>query len=378
MVSSRLIAVLVVAGAFVALMETSPGGDRVRGEPVGGRPGVPATSSSAIVPMLAFSARPRGGGPVQAFIVGGDGRVRQLTHAPQSVDVRGWFSDGSWLIGRSTIGGEELLIAIDPGSGAIRPLWRGRSRIGDIVTAPSGHAVALSAGRRLMLLASPESRVVRLSTRYAGHGHDGGTPPSASFSADGRHLAYSRTAGTTTQLVVREAAGGSTVVPTGAVQCRSAGRRACSRDTQPAWQPTSTRLVYVRLRGNGSSLRWVMLANGKAGVYRLEEPVRSQLGAPTWSPDGTRLAFTSESGLYTMNADGSQLHRVAATPPAGVPAWSPDSSRIAYASRTSYSGSRERIAVLGIDGSRPFRTDVSALHGVIVGPILWQPTYSGA
>src|SRR4051794_19146807 len=111
MVSSRWIAVLVVAGAFVVLMETSPGGEHVRGKSVGGTE-VPVTSSSAFVPMLAFSARPRGGGPVQAFILGGDGRVRQLTHAQQSVDVRGWFSDGSWLIGRSTIGGNELLIAI--------------------------------------------------------------------------------------------------------------------------------------------------------------------------------------------------------------------------------------------------------------------------
>jgi Tol biopolymer transport system component len=75
-----------------------------------------------------------------------------------------------------------------------------------------------------------------------------------------------------------------------------------------------------------------------------------------------------------MNADGSQLERIAATRPAGIPTWSPDSSRIAYASRTSYSGSPERIAVLGIDGSRPFRTEVSGLYGVIVGPIVWQPT----
>src|SRR4051794_36882565 len=105
-----------------------------------------------------------------------------------------------------------------------------------------------------------------------------------------------------------------------------------------------------------------MLANGKAGVYRLEEPVRSQLGAATWAPDGTRLAFTSEGGLYGMNADGSQLHWVAATQRVGMPTGSPDSSRIAYASRTSYNGSPERIAVLGIDGSHPFRTEVSALY----------------
>ncbi len=55
--------------------------------------------------------------------------------------------------------------------------------------------------------------------------------------------------------------------------------------------------------------------------------------APAWSPDGTRLAFSSIRGsqpqIWIVNADGSDLHRV---PSANGfrPAWSPDGRRLAF------------------------------------------------
>jgi Tol biopolymer transport system component len=63
---------------------------------------------------------------------------------------------------------------------------------------------------------------------------------------------------------------------------------------------------------------------------------------PAWSPDGQRIAFTSDrhfdgSGptavpnLYVMDADGSNVTRLTSSPSgARDPAWSPDGSRIVY------------------------------------------------
>ena len=55
---------------------------------------------------------------------------------------------------------------------------------------------------------------------------------------------------------------------------------------------------------------------------------------PTWSPDGTQIAFATRGGLgdiYMVDADGSDLRRVAGTTGADVsPDWSPDGTQIVF------------------------------------------------
>jgi Tol biopolymer transport system component len=64
---------------------------------------------------------------------------------------------------------------------------------------------------------------------------------------------------------------------------------------------------------------------------------------PSWSPNGSRLVFTSpcqintdsysESSLYLINADGSNLAPLSSAPGGDFdPAWSPDGKRIAFTS----------------------------------------------
>ena len=62
--------------------------------------------------------------------------------------------------------------------------------------------------------------------------------------------------------------------------------------------------------GNGEI--YTMNADGTGLTQRTDDPADD--GAPSWSPDGTRVAFHSARDgnyeIYVMNADGSDLTRI--------------------------------------------------------------------
>jgi serine/threonine protein kinase/Tol biopolymer transport system component len=80
---------------------------------------------------------------------------------------------------------------------------------------------------------------------------------------------------------------------------------------------------------------------------------------PSWSPDGSKLVFTSpcklntdsyrESSLYIINVDGTELTPLNTAPGGDFdPAWSPDGSRIAF---TSLRDGRKEIYVVALGNS---------------------------
>jgi len=112
----------------------------------------------------------------------------------------------------------------------------------------------------------------------------------------------------------------------------------------PTWSPDGTRIAFVSHRdGNGEI--YVMNADG-SHVTRLTDNLAEDC-EPAWSPDGGRIAFASGctttlfpdgfgSSIYLMNADGSNPMLLtggpADVPQARFPSWSPDGTEIAFAS----------------------------------------------
>jgi Tol biopolymer transport system component len=154
------------------------------------------------------------------------------------------------------------------------------------------------------------------------------------------------------------------------------------RDWDPAWSPDGSLIAFVRTLESGPFGRrtqneelFVMRADGSR-VRRLTRHRYEDLG-PSWSPDGSRIAFTRRVGrtgmmaIHTIRADGTALRRVAGALPGLVSGavWSPDGRMIALVVDTGV-GAGGQLWVVNSDGSRPRL--VTRLADGVQGPE-WSP-----
>ena len=133
-------------------------------------------------------------------------------------------------------------------------------------------------------------------------------------------------------------------------------------DDEPAWSPDGSRIAFTSDR-DGRHI-YVMNSDGSGVVQLTSGPFPEY--RPAWSPDGSRIAFVSEPDgdpeIYVMNADGTGIVRL--TTQAGRddrPAWSPDASRIAFASERDLNS---EIYVMSADGTGAVRLTNNPLEDI--------------
>jgi Tol biopolymer transport system component len=128
-------------------------------------------------------------------------------------------------------------------------------------------------------------------------------------------------------------------------------RLTVSGGAAPSWSPDGRKIAFARSDGNGGGI-WVMNADG-SGQTQLTFPPAADDDFPTWSPDGSKIAFARFSGgnydIWVMNADGSNQVDITNNPAEDIePSWQPGGSKIAF--RTNRDGNPQ-IYTMNADGS---------------------------
>jgi TolB protein len=141
-----------------------------------------------------------------------------------------------------------------------------------------------------------------------------------------------------------------------------------SADDYPTWSPDGTRLAFLRTSSFGQQQAFVVGVDG-SGLRRVtRESAHSrffQYDEPAWLDDET-IVFSSwlvdnDFDLFTMRPDGTGLRRLTNDDADDRQAvWSPDGRRIALA-RTGLDR-RSSIWLLGADGRRPRRLTPSSIE----------------
>jgi Tol biopolymer transport system component len=137
----------------------------------------------------------------------------------------------------------------------------------------------------------------------------------------------------------------------------AAARRLTDNDTDdllPTWSPDGTQIAFFSEQGGYTEI-YVIDVDGTDERQLTDNNVNDK--DPAWSPDGTQIAFISRRDgdyeIYVMKPDGSDQRPLTDNDTnEWSPAWSPDSRKIAFASDRN--GERH-LYVMGADGSDPRR-----------------------
>lgn len=141
------------------------------------------------------------------------------------------------------------------------------------------------------------------------------------------------------------------------------------RGTEPSWSPDGTRIAFASDREGRDSI-YVVRLDGRELTRVIHSPQTDY--DPAWSLNGESIAFSSDRDgdfdIYVARSDGSAVEQITDDPGNDEnPTWSPDGEQIAFYSDRD--GNRE-IYVVDRDGGHPRNL---TMHPGQDWPAAWSP-----
>jgi Tol biopolymer transport system component len=217
-------------------------------------------------------------------------------------------------------------------------------RLHDVAWSPNGRRIAFIRGARPGLMRADGSH--RHLLRRSGFFY------TVAWAPDGRHLFLGgSSSGNANDGIYRIRTDGSHL-----------RRLTHGSDSDPAVSTTGA-LAFVRRAGDSSSVYVVRHPGARA--------VRLLHGAdPDWSPNGKRLAFARENGIWLCSSSGAHRRHITNGHPAGDhdrgPAWSPSGAWIAFVRKPD-------LYLVRPDGSRLRRVPLTIEPDTSWDSPTWQP-----
>ena len=170
--------------------------------------------------------------------------------------------------------------------------------------------------------------------------HSPGTDVFPDWSPDGKSILFSRQvkAGNSYQTTVH-------VIPAAGGQARVLAHIGPGRATK--WSVDGESITYV----SGNQIRTAPVDGGESRILTEVEKGKRVYGL-AWAPDGTRLAYTTDDGIFVVSLEPAKTIKIA-TGVDGTPvalAWSPDGKRIAFGA---HQGGDLGLWMLEVKGVRP-------------------------
>jgi Tol biopolymer transport system component len=171
----------------------------------------------------------------------------------------------------------------------------------------------------------------------------------------------------------------------------SAGPPTTHVDSEPEWSSDGQSIVFIRWRlgdvesGNDYQILRIDAAGGEPVVLsRFEQTGRNdqQVRGLSWSPDGSRLAFTTQGGVYLLDPSGGDAEQIVPCDVLGCDAateaftdatsWSPDGTEISFTAQINTRAEVEDLPTIYVAMLSEGAVTVTSTGVKGVSPA-WQP-----